>query len=194
MDEYYRLGFARKPEHLQWYLPGEPYRPSDFAHFDYGDEAQARLVAYDELAARADRLYVMMPARLRDAFYELVAYPVRGAALANRRFFCMEKSVALRGAGARERARLGAAREEAGERLAAETTYYNEKLASGKWRHMMSRGDEARTVDEHEEHAARGTARRRADECRRSGPGSASPSKGARSLCATVTAARRSLR
>ncbi|HEX8070246.1 MAG TPA: glycosyl hydrolase 115 family protein [Pyrinomonadaceae bacterium] len=138
MAEYYRLGFARKPEHLQWHLPGEPARASDFTSVDYGDEAQARLDAYDALTARADRLNAALPARLRDAFYELVLYPVRGAALANRRYFCMEKS-AVYAAQGRARARDWARRaHEAGERIAAETVYYNERLAGGKWRHMMA--------------------------------------------------------
>ena len=138
MDGYYRLGFARRPEHLQWHTPGEAPRASDFTAIDYGDETQARLDAYDALVARADRLYTRAPARLRDALYELVVYPVRGAALANRRFFCMEKS-ALYAAQGRASARGWALRAKAaGERLEAETAYFNEKLASGKWRHMMS--------------------------------------------------------
>src|SRR6266536_3494552 len=43
MNEYYRLGFGRKPEHLQWYLPNEPPRPSDLTAIDFGDEIQTRL-------------------------------------------------------------------------------------------------------------------------------------------------------
>ncbi|HZB46893.1 MAG TPA: glycosyl hydrolase 115 family protein, partial [Pyrinomonadaceae bacterium] len=138
MDDYYRLGFARKPEHLQWYLPGEPARPSDLAHFDHGDEAQARLDAYDALAARADRLYGRMPPGKRDAFYQLVAYPVRGAALANRRFFLTEKSAAYAAQGRASASAYAARAREADARMTAETAYYNERLASGKWRHMMS--------------------------------------------------------
>ncbi|HEV2860828.1 MAG TPA: glycosyl hydrolase 115 family protein, partial [Pyrinomonadaceae bacterium] len=137
MDEYYRLGFARKPEHLQWYLPGEKERLSDFAHFDYGDEARARLVAYDSLLRRVSRLYQSMPAEQRDAFYELVVYPVRGAAFANHRFFGMEKAAlyAAQGrASAAESARLS---QEYDRLLAVETAVYNERLAGGKWRHMM---------------------------------------------------------
>jgi len=138
LDEYYRLGFARKPEHLQWYLPGEKPRPSDLTSIDYGDEVQARLDAYDTLMARADRLYAAMPDALKDAFYELVAYPVRGAALANRRFFMMEKS-ALYGAQGRASAYEWAKRAESADaQMTAETTYYNEKLAGGKWRGIMA--------------------------------------------------------
>lgn len=138
MDEYYRLGFARKPEHLQWYLPGESLRSSELTSIDYGDEAQARLDAYEALMSRADHLYAEMPERLKNAFYELVAYPVRGAALANRRFFMMEKS-ALYAAQGRASARgLAERAEAAAAQITAETDYYNEKLAGGKWRHIMA--------------------------------------------------------
>lgn len=138
MDEYYRLAYARKPEHLQWYLPGEKPRSSDLTQIDYGDEVQNRLEAYDSLNARVASLYEAMPARLKDAFYELVVYPVRGSALANRRYFLMEKS-ALYAAQGRASARMWARRaEEAGERMKIETDYYNNELAHGKWRHIMA--------------------------------------------------------
>ncbi|HWW75476.1 MAG TPA: glycosyl hydrolase 115 family protein [Pyrinomonadaceae bacterium] len=139
MGEYYRLGFARKPEHLQWHMPGEPYRPSELTHDNYGDEVRARLDAYDALEARASRLYASVPARLKDAFYELVLYPVRGAALANRRVFDVEKANAYAAQG-RASAGLWARRAAEAERLLdEETRYYNERLAGGKWRGIMSR-------------------------------------------------------
>jgi hypothetical protein len=42
--------------------------------------------------ARADRLYAEIPPSLKDALYELVVYPVRASALANRRYFFFEKA------------------------------------------------------------------------------------------------------
>lgn len=137
MDEYYRLGFARKPEHLQWHLPGEKERPSGFAHFDYGDEARARLDAYDSLLARVSRLHPSIPAARRDAFYQLVAYPVRGAALANRRFFGMEKAALYAAQGRASASEWARRAQDADRLLAAETEFYNGRLAGGKWRHMM---------------------------------------------------------
>ncbi|MFL6256282.1 MAG: glycosyl hydrolase 115 family protein [Pyrinomonadaceae bacterium] len=139
MEEYYRLGFARKPEHLQWYMPGEPYRPSELSHFDYGDEAGARLDAYDSLLSRASNLYLKIPVSLRPAYYQLVLYPVRGAAFANRRVFAAEKA-ALYAAQGRASAAAWAKQATNADRLAdAETLFYNEKLSGGKWRYIMSR-------------------------------------------------------
>jgi Glycosyl hydrolase family 115/Gylcosyl hydrolase family 115 C-terminal domain len=138
MDEYYRLGYARKPEHLQWYLPKEKPRPSDLTQIDYGDEAQARLDAYESLLARVNRLYASMPQHRKDAFYEFAAYPVRAAALANQRYFFTEKCAFYLEQGrasAREWARRA---QEADARLSAENAFFNERLAGGKWRHMMA--------------------------------------------------------
>lgn len=138
LDQYYRLGFARKPEHLQWNFANEDRKPTALTAFDYGDEVQQRIDAYDALLARADRLYAETPPALKDALYELVVYPVRASALANRRYFSFEKAreyMAQGRASASEWTRKG---EEATRLLDLETRYFNEKLANGKWRHMMS--------------------------------------------------------
>jgi hypothetical protein len=138
MDKYYRLGFARKPEHLQWHLPGEQPRPSELTFIDYGDEAQTRLDAYEALMARANRLYKQMPDNRKDAFYELVAYPVRGAALANQRFFLMEKSALYAAQGRASASEWAERAKSADAQLKAETDYYNERLAGGKWQRIMA--------------------------------------------------------
>lgn len=140
IDQYYRLAFARRPEHLQWYLPGEKPKASALTAIDYGDELQQRLDDYQLLMTRADRLYGAMPAHLKDAFYELVDYPVRGAAMANQRFFMMEKSGLYLRQGRASAGEWARRAQQAGERMTLETAYYNDKLAGGKWRHMMSLG------------------------------------------------------
>src|SRR5581483_8481758 len=83
MRGYYQLNFQRRPEHLQWWLPRETPRPSPFAR----DEITARLAAFADLRQRADAILARLPAERRDSFFELVAYPVRGSALANERYF-----------------------------------------------------------------------------------------------------------
>lgn len=140
MDQYYRLGFARKPEHLQWYLPEDKPRASALTSIDYADEVQTRLDDYGALATSTNDLYTAMPEQLKDAFYELVAYPVRCAALANWRYFTMEKSGLYAAQGRASASDWAQRAQEGGEQIVAETGYYNEKLAGGKWRHMMSVG------------------------------------------------------
>ncbi len=121
LADYYRLNFPRKPEHLQWWLPKEPYRPSGLSE----SEVQTRRAAFADLRRRAEALRPAIPAAQQDAFYELVFYPVVGSALANERYF------------AGERGQLDTARA-ADARLAAETRFFSEQVAGGKWRGFMN--------------------------------------------------------
>jgi hypothetical protein len=121
MDQYYRLNFQRKPEHLQWWLPKEAPRRSIFNEA----EADERLAAFARLRARVARVASVMPAALRDAYFELVDYPVWASALANERFFEGERGNAV--------AALAA-----DTRLQQLTAHWNGDLAKGKWRHIMA--------------------------------------------------------
>jgi len=134
MDKYYRLGFQRKPEHLQWYIPGEVAKPSELTD----DETKKRLDDYAYLRKQAEVIYNQIPANKKDAFYELVLYPVRSSSLANERFFTAEMARRHRSEG-RADAKSWAARSVAADvEIASETKYFNEMVAGGKWRHIMS--------------------------------------------------------
>ena len=134
MDEYYRLAFQRKPEHLQWYLPTETARPSPLTN----TEKLNRLEYYAALRKRADAVNAALPASKKDAYYELVLYPIRSAELANERFFSAEIA---RDFGAKwpptgiEWATRSSAADAA---ITNEAKYFNEALAGGKWLYMMS--------------------------------------------------------
>jgi len=121
MAMYYQLNYARKPEHLQWWLPGEPIRSSEFSN----QERRERLQAFEALQMRTGSLAATIVKERAAAFAELVAYPVQGAALANRRFLNDE---------------LGRAEEtvKANSGLVALTKNYNDETASGKWRGLMN--------------------------------------------------------
>jgi len=134
MAEYYLLNFQRKPEHLQWWLPHQPPRPSPFTPA----EISRRLTAFAGLRARVDRVAAALPAADRDAFYELVAYPVRATALANERYFDGEQAALDAAADAKVAAELAARATAADAELKAATAYFNDELAGGKWRHLLS--------------------------------------------------------
>jgi hypothetical protein len=119
LDEYYRLNFATKPEHLLQAKFTTNY-----------DEIGRRLARFQALVARTDALFEKMPAAQRDAFYELVVYPVRASALMN------EKILADDPAAARK----------AYEGIQAETAFFNTKVAGGKWRGIMSANPRNRPV------------------------------------------------
>jgi len=120
LDRYYTLNFSRKPEHLQWWLPGQPPRPSDWSE----PEIDLQLSAFEELRSKTDMMVASLPAAQRDAFFELVAYPVHGTALAHERYFRGERG---------ERAPALAA----DTALRELTRRFNEEVAGGKWRGFL---------------------------------------------------------
>jgi len=134
MEQYYRLNFQRKPEHLQWWLSNEPPRPSPFT----AEEARERLEAFAQLSAQVDRLGAVIPDAVKDAFYELVAYPVRGSALANERYFSGELSALHAAAGLTDAPEFAQQAEAADARLKEATRVFNEQIAGGKWRGILA--------------------------------------------------------
>ncbi len=134
MDKYYRLGFQRKPEHLQWFLPTETPKKSDLTE----PETLARLEEYADLRKRAEAIYAKIAPLKKDAFYELVLYPVRSATLANERFFAAELAENYKQKN-RANAIIWARKSiAANAEIERETKYFNEQLQGGKWRFIMS--------------------------------------------------------
>jgi hypothetical protein len=134
MAEYYRLNFIRKPEHLQWWLANETPRPSPLT----ADEIEQRVTDFRRLAADVARIEQTLSPERQDAFFQLVTYPVLGAAAANQRYFHAEAygrwfdyDLVL----ARQHATLA---RDADDRLHELTRRFNEDIAGGKWRHFMT--------------------------------------------------------
>lgn len=121
MTDYYRLNFQRRPEHLQWWLPKEQPRRSPLT----AAQADARQRAFADLGRRVALLTPSIAPANRDAWFELVAYPVQASKLANERF--------LEGERGNRDAALAA--DAALDKL---TGWWDTGLAGGKWRHMMS--------------------------------------------------------
>lgn len=133
-SEYYRLNFVRKPEHLQWWLPGgrpveSPLSPTQVA---------ARLDDFRRIVAQTLAVEQEIPAANRDAFFQLVKYPVLAASAANERYFHAEAYGRLFNydlQSARQHAHLARA---ADHTLTQLTHHFDEGIAKGKWRHFMS--------------------------------------------------------
>lgn len=130
---YYLLNYQRKPEHLQWWLSGQKPAPSPLTDEEIGQ----RLDAFAALRVRADTIMTTLPEEKRDAFFQLVAYPIRGSALANERYFLGELSVRRAKADVAD-AELVARAEKANTELKEQTRVFNEEIAGGKWRGIMS--------------------------------------------------------
>ena len=128
------LAFARKPEHLQWNLPKTPYAPTAMTE----REIIARLDAYAALARDTTDLGTSLPAEAGDAFFELVAYPALSAAAANECYFRAELARLQQARGDTAAAATFAASGQAAGRIAGLTARYNEQVAGGKWRHVIT--------------------------------------------------------
>ena len=121
METYYQLNFARRPEHLQWWLRNEAPRPSPLSR----QEIDQRITLFSLLTVQAADLERRLRPGTADAYGQLVGYPVLGSALANFRYFYGEL-------GDRERALAADAQ------LKEFTRHYNEEFAGGKWRGLTS--------------------------------------------------------
>jgi hypothetical protein len=127
VTKYTMYNGRRKPEMLE---------PRTYSLVDYR-EAETVAEDYRQLARRAEALYAAMPADARDAFYQLVLYPVKACAVVNdlyvtvglNRLFAVQGRASTNDAADRARALF---RQD--EQLARE---YNQALADGKWNHMM---------------------------------------------------------
>lgn len=140
LSAYYDLAFSRRPEFMGWSQtePTTKTKYTTFNHFSYGDEAQRRIDRYAELEKKVKSLRPRYTGARADAFYELVYYPVMGASLINKKFLYRDKAFLYskqKRISAWEFASLSKAVHDS---IITETNYYNEQLAGGKWRHMMS--------------------------------------------------------
>ena len=124
---YYRLGIAAKPEHVQ------------LCHFDHSNaEIDARIAEYQDLYDKAVALRSRIPASLRNAYYELIEYPVCASTDQNIKLLRARQSFVYAWAGQGEKA-LAYAKEAqtAFEGIKTLTTKYNTGIAGGKWQGMM---------------------------------------------------------
>lgn len=135
LAEHHQLNFERKPEHLQWFWGRNATPRSSPLSVE---QANARLARFDALIAKLDQESARIPADRRDAWFELVEYPVRAAAAANHRFFDAEAFDRLIAERPEEAHRRAARARAADAEIAALTRRFNEEIADGKWRGIMS--------------------------------------------------------
>ena len=126
LDDYGRYSSRRKPELLA---------PTTFALADYR-EAETVVAGYDRLLASAERVFRALPAESRDAYYQLVLYPVRAMANQTDLYVTVGRNRLYASQGRAETNALAARARELFARDAALTRHYNDTLAGGRWRHM----------------------------------------------------------
>ncbi len=137
-DDYYRLAFIRRPEFMGWsqVYPQTPIKNTAFRPFFDGDEIARRVNAYKELIQKVEQIKKDIPNDRKNAFFELVAYPVEGSAYMNEKFLYAQKSSLF------AKYQLPAANvyaslsRHAFDSIKKLTREYN-TLANGKWKYMM---------------------------------------------------------
>jgi glycosyl hydrolase family 115 (putative glucuronidase)/glycosyl hydrolase family 115 len=106
MTSYYTLNFQRKPEHM---MSTNLFTPS---------EALERVQSWRLLAHYVDNVETNLPPNARDAFFELIGYPVKAAAAMHEKYLASSQTAA--------------------DEIHRLTDRYNNQIAGGKWRYMMS--------------------------------------------------------
>lgn len=125
MNEYYRLAAIRRPEHMGfnmveiWGYPRGGLMPNKIPDFTEG-EAKQRIEDYDRIEKAVIKLSASIPTNRKDAFFQLVEYPVRAASQMNKKFLKTGQDA------------LNAYYE-----IVKLTDYYNKKMSGGKWNYFM---------------------------------------------------------
>ncbi|MYM72409.1 glycosyl hydrolase [Duganella sp. FT134W] len=128
VTKYTRYNGRRKPEQLE---------PNTYSLVNY-NEAASIVEDYNAIAARAEKISAALPANQRDAFYQLVLYPVKASAVVNELYVTagLNQLYGLQGRAATNdlatRARALFAQD------AELVRRYHEDISGGKWNHMMS--------------------------------------------------------
>jgi hypothetical protein len=141
MAKHFELGYARRPEHMVMYVGrNQEYTYDWFSVTNYNDEAQQRVDAYDALIRETDALYHALPVEKKDAFFQMVVYNVKGAALHNKKVIYAQKSHVYAEQNRASASVYAAMAQEAEQAVKALIQHYNTGLITvgDKWNHMAS--------------------------------------------------------
>lgn len=125
-EGYYRLQAAGKDAHV--YFVNYPE-----------EEIDLRLSKFQDLATRAENIERQLPEELKDAFFELITYPVKGAWMLNEYQLQSRRSLARAAAGDSEAATSYAERAKSMYTALNEwTARYNKEIRNGKWDYFFN--------------------------------------------------------
>jgi O-glycosyl hydrolase len=124
---YTKFNGRRKPELLS---------PDTFSLHHYR-EAERMRQEWNALTTRAEALNALLPAAARDAFYQLVLYPIKACAIVNDLYITAAQN---RLYATQQRASTNTLRTQAQALFQADAdlvTHWNTTFANGKWTHLM---------------------------------------------------------
>jgi len=145
MNQYYHLATIRKPEHMGWsriqtngFPKGfTPVINTEFNSFAFGNELQKRIDDYQVIEDQVEKLSLKMAPNRKDAFFELIKYPVQGASLLNKKLLYAQMYRMLAPLNlpvANEYAQLSQLSLDKIQQL---SEVFNHQIADGKWNEMM---------------------------------------------------------
>jgi hypothetical protein len=126
LKKYTEYNSRRKPELLS---------PDTYSLIHYG-EAEQVVNDYYKLQTEAERIYKLIPPAYKDAFFELVLYPVKACANLNALYVTAAKNHLFASQGRSETNLLADSVKKLFERDSLLSHEYN-SLGGGKWNHMM---------------------------------------------------------
>ncbi|HRZ98964.1 MAG TPA: glycosyhydrolase, partial [Paludibacter sp.] len=92
---------------------------------------------YRALALDAHRLYLLLPAEMKDAFDQLVLFPTNACSNLYEMYFAVAKNKQLAALNNKDANRWADKVKECYDRDSLLTVHYNTEIAGGKWAHMM---------------------------------------------------------
>ncbi|RVT72002.1 hypothetical protein EOD40_16440 [Flavobacterium sufflavum] len=119
-NEYYQLAQSGKPEHM------------GILQFD-NESKTKRLAAYANLIEKVNTVKSRVPKLLQDAFFQLMEYPVKGAALMNQKFFYAQMSLEVPATDGKLALEYSQKSKNALEQIIDLTHHYNKEIENGKW-------------------------------------------------------------
>jgi len=140
-EKYFELCYARRPEHMVMYNGRQQELKWDwFSLTNYNDEVQKRIDDFDELIEKVDEIYKMLPVQMKDAFFQMVVYNVKGAALHNKKVLYAQKSNQYGKEKRASAATYTALAQQSENEINALIHHYNKELITkgDKWNRMAS--------------------------------------------------------
>ena len=101
-------------------------------------EADHILEEFTTLEKKADEVYEQLPEEYKDAFYQLVLFPVKASANINRLYISAAKNKLYAAQGRVSANHYAQKVEDYFQKDKELTNYYHKELANGKWNHMMA--------------------------------------------------------
>ncbi|WP_164735444.1 glycosyl hydrolase 115 family protein [Pseudoflavitalea rhizosphaerae] len=124
-SQYYELAASGKPDQLL----NIPFQT---------EEADQRIGRYRALTAKTIALGKQLPARLQDAWFQLVQYPVQGAYWMNQQTLYAKRSISLARQGDKTYSHYAKLAKAAHDSILSITAHYHKGIAGGKWDGMMN--------------------------------------------------------